>query len=392
VPEPGPEEGSGPFDRLPFFSELSRIPAVDEPVNWPLARRVAVWVAGEGEQHPEGRTKEQAHLVELVRVAELQVATATGLPTTVTGSALVPLTVTPAQWASRGLDAHLPLLTALATALTKSMAQPGESPDTAGESEAAGQPAPSTLKGFVFGWMLGQLARRSLGQYDLPLPWPPFDKILFLPANLDDFAAEWSLPGDDLRLWVCLREVTHHAVLGLTHVRERFQHLLNGYVAAFDVDSSAFADQLGALDMADPSSFRSVMGDPESVVASMENPRQRELLGQLEALVSVLEGYVDHVLEQVGAHLVGDFDLITESMRRRRVEASWGDRFVAKLLGVELRQRLYDRGHAFVRGVLERAGEEGLASLWRSPWELPTPAEIEAPGLWLARLELGPET
>ena len=169
--DPGPEEGSGPFDRLPFFSELSRIPAVDEPVNWPLARRVAVWVAGEGEQHPEGRAKDQAHLVELARVAELQVATATGLPTTVTGSALVPLTVTPAQWASRGLDAHLPLLTALATALTKSIDDPVGPDDVSSGTEAdIGRPAPSTMKGLVFGWMLGQLARRPLGQYDLPLP------------------------------------------------------------------------------------------------------------------------------------------------------------------------------------------------------------------------------
>jgi len=343
VSEPVPEEGSGHFNRLPFFSELSRIPTVDEPVNWPLARRVAVWVAGEGEQHREGRAKDQAHLVELARVAELQVAAATGLPTTVTGSTLMPLTVTPAQWASRGLDAHLPLLTALATALTKSMDEAEESPDAPEETRVpAGQPAPSTLKGLVFGWMLGQMGRRSLGQYDLPLPWPPFDKILFVPANLDEFAAEWSLPGDDVRLWVCLREVTHHAVLGRSHVRERFEQLLHGYVAGFDVDSSAFADQLGALDVADPSSFRAVMGDPESVVAAVENPRQQELLRQLEALVSAVEGYVDHVVEQLGGRLVGDYELITESMRRRRVEASWGDRFVAKLLGVELRQRLYE--------------------------------------------------
>jgi uncharacterized protein (DUF2342 family) len=42
----------------------------------------------------------------------------------------------------------------------------------------------------------------------------------------------------------------------------------------------------------------------------------------------------------------------------------------------------------FVRGVVERAGEEGLVRLWHSGKELPTPAELNAPGLWLARIDL----
>ncbi|MGH9176998.1 MAG: zinc-dependent metalloprotease, partial [Acidimicrobiales bacterium] len=67
---------------------------------------------------------------------------------------------------------------------------------------------------------------------------------------------------------------------------------------------------------------------------------------------------------------------------------SWGDRYVARLLGVGLRQAAYERGRQFVDGVVERAGEEGLARLWASAEELPTPAEVDAPGLWLARIDL----
>jgi uncharacterized protein (DUF2342 family) len=74
--------------------------------------------------------------------------------------------------------------------------------------------------------------------------------------------------------------------------------------------------------------------------------------------------------------------------RRRRSEEGDGTKFVARLLGVSLDAAAYERGTAFVAGVLERAGEEGLARLWHSAKELPTPAEISAPGLWLARIDL----
>ena len=65
-----------------------------------------------------------------------------------------------------------------------------------------------------------------------------------------------------------------------------------------------------------------------------------------------------------------------------------GDRFVEKLFGLELSQKQYDRGEAFVRGVVERAGRDGLARLWTSTRELPTPNEVDAPGLWWERINL----
>ena len=80
--------------------------------------------------------------------------------------------------------------------------------------------------------------------------------------------------------------------------------------------------------------------------------------------------------------------MITEAVRRRRVEADESDRFVARLLGLEIGQPTYDAGAAFVDGVVERAGFEALDPLWRGESFLPTPAEIAAPGLWLARIEL----
>jgi uncharacterized protein (DUF2342 family) len=97
---------------------------------------------------------------------------------------------------------------------------------------------------------------------------------------------------------------------------------------------------------------------------------------------------VDHVVDVVGAELITDYPMLTEALRRRRVEAAAADRFVERLFGLELTQATYERGSTFVAGVLERAGEDGLRRLWDSDELLPTPAEVDAPGLWLARIDL----
>ena len=72
----------------------------------------------------------------------------------------------------------------------------------------------------------------------------------------------------------------------------------------------------------------------------------------------------------------------------KRAAGGVDDRFAERLLGLELTPAQVERGQAFVAGVLERGGEEALARLWSSARELPTPAEVDAPGLWLARIDL----
>jgi len=79
---------------------------------------------------------------------------------------------------------------------------------------------------------------------------------------------------------------------------------------------------------------------------------------------------------------------VAEAVRRRRIESSPDDVFVSKLLGLSLTRQQVDRGRAFVTGVVERAGDEGLRQLFDSADSIPTPNEVDAPGLWLARLEL----
>jgi len=389
VTSSGPE-GGNPFEGLPMFGDLARMFSRQGPVNWDVARQTSAWLATDGQAEPNVDPLERIRLEELVRVADLQVSSATGLNTSIAGGVLSILPVTRGDWALHSLEAYRPFLERLATSLSTA----GDDDDDAGADPTTqllgdlGKMLGPVLLGMQSGFMLGHLSRRALGQYDLPLPRLPADQLLVVPANLDAFAEQWSLAADDLRMWVCLREVTHHAVLGRPHVRARLEKLINEYVSRFEVDPEALEASLGNLDPTDARGLQAVLGNPETLLGAMRSPGQQETLTRIETLTAAIEGYVDHVMDTTGRKLIGSYGQLTEALRRRRVEATDGERFAARLLGLELGRGQFERGANFIRGVVERAGEEGLSRLWVSERELPTPAELDAPGLWLARIDL----
>jgi putative hydrolase len=381
--------GSGnPFEGL--FGELAKLLSNQGPVNLEVARQLSQWLATEGTSEPNPDPVERIRYEELVRVADLHVSEATGLATSVTGRLLTVNLVTRGEWARRTLESYGPLFEALAVGLAQKE-EADEAPGPEAASELLGgvtEVMAPLLLGMQAGSMVGHLARRALGQYELPVPRPPTDELLIVPANLNQFATDWSLPADDARLWLCLSEVTAHAVLGRPHVRVRLDGLLRDYVSGFKPDPSALEDRLTSIDPSDPTSFQAVLGDPGDLLGSMETPEQKQILARIEALIAAVEGYTDHVMDGVGQRLVPGYGALVEALRRRRGERGEGERFVARLFGLDVSPAQYARGRAFVRGVAERAGDVGLSRLWRSERELPTPAEVDAPGLWLERIDL----
>lgn len=395
---PGPFGGGNPFEGMPIFGDLAKLFSNQGPVNWDVARQIGGYMAAEGQSEGNVDPIERIKLEELARVAELQIAEFTGLATSVTGRAVSVKATNRSVWADATLDAYKPFFEKLATSLgSGSLATPGLDPDdAAGLGDAMseemlgnllGVMAPMIL-GMQLGLMVGHLARRSLGQYDLPVPRPAGDELLVVAANLDEFAKDWSLPPDDLRLWVCLDSVAHHAVLGRPHVRARLEALLLEFAGGFTPDPNAMTEKMSAIDPTNQSSWEDVFGDPDALLGSMESEAQRRIKPALEALTSTIEGYVDYTMDEVGGRLIGSYGQLAEALRRRRVEANKGDRFVERLFGLELSQKQYDRGEAFVRGIVEREGASGLQRLWESERTLPTPNEVDAPGLWWERINL----
>jgi putative hydrolase len=383
----GPPGGGNPFEGFPLFGDLARMFASQGPVNWDVARQMALWIATEG--RPQGNVDpvERIRLEELMRVADLHVSQATGLPTSITGGLLSVLPVSRGDWALHSLESYRPVLEKLAAALNRQEEAPEPDASTQFLGDLGKLLGP-VLLGLQAGVMLGHLARLSFGQYDLPLPRRPADQLLMIPANIDAFADEWGLDRDDLRMLTCLTETAFHVVTGRPHVRARLVTLLDDYVTRFHVDPDAVEASFGEIDLSDPGAIQGILGNPETLLGAVQTPEQQAIRDRIEVLLTPVVGYVDHIVESVGHGLISSYDRIMEAMRRRQAEATDGERFAASLLGLELGRRQYERGSAFVRGVVERAGDEGLRRLWLTERELPTAAELDAPGLWLARIDL----
>ena len=411
------EPGSpNPFEGFPLFEDLAKLFAQGgRGVPWDAARSLALAVATDNQSESNVDPIERIKLEQLARVAELNVANVTGLSTTITGRELTVRAVTRGHWVQRTLEDYRPLLEKLAGSLgSPDVSGPagagaaggeldlgddsgldwGQDPDDQfaamlGPMIQAMQPM---MVAMTAGSMVGHLARRSFGQYDLPIPRTPSDELLILVPNLDAFGDEWSLPADDLRLWICLHEIAHHTVLGVRHVRRRLEDLLTRYTTSFRTDPQALEEHLGDIDLSGgPESLaglQQALGEPGALLGAIQSDEQRALLPQLEALVAVVVGVVDHVMDEVGTKLISSYGMLTEALRRRRVETAEADRFVERLLGLELTQSTYVRGSSFVAGVIERAGPDGLARLWEGERMLPSPPEVDAPGLWLARIDL----
>ncbi len=400
--------GGAGFDPANFdlsqidLAQVMRILQSTGPVNWEVARQTAEWVALEGQPEPSITSADHTQLEELAHAAQTLVVGETGLTATF---ATTLATVGPHGWVDLHLVALKPVLEALATTLGAAMQEGDDEPDDLAQmpglentpfAAMAGMPgmgnmmsmlAPALL-GVQAGSMIGYLAQHALGRYDLPLPTSDAPSLCFVVANIDTFESEWSLPRDDLRFYVALHETVHAATRSVPWLRERLVALATEYVSSYEIDPSAFEAEFGMIDPQDPEAMQRLTESPERVLGAMQSQRQAAPREELQRLTSVLEGYADHVMARVGHRLVPTFDQIHEAMQRHRVERGEAERFIEGLLGLKLERAHYERGQAFVDGVVERAGLDGLNRLWDSPAMLPTLNELDAPGLWLARIDL----
>jgi putative hydrolase len=334
---------------------------------------------------------------ELARVAELHVADATGISLATGGAGIAFDAVGPGQWSFRVLEAYRPTLQLMieaqqqgAAAVPPVMDPTSFDDPTEGLGGLLGQFALTlgpVLLGMQFGSAAGHLARRAFGQYALPLPWPESSTLLLVPGNVAQFAEDWSLPLQEVQLWVCLRELTMHAVVTRPGVRSSLLTLLGDASAHAAAAQKSIVERLGD-GLGDPAALEDAMRDPEALLADLVSPEQRNISSSLTALTTAIGAYVDHVTAGIAATLTSSPAALREAWYRYRVEDGKGEQAFAGLFGLDVGQVEVDRGAAFIDGVVARAGEDALARLWANELDLPTPAEVDAPGLWLARIGL----
>jgi len=238
------------------------------------------------------------------------------------------------------------------------------------------------------GVVLGFLAQRVLGQYELvlldttPEDRPP--RLLFVLPNLSAAGRAFGADEREFLHWVALHEVTHAVQFAgvpwlQTHMAAMVRELLSH--AEVRIDARRALRMPGSDDLKRlAAAVRS--GDIISLVAS---ERERATLERMQATMAVLEGHAEHVMDAVGAPLLPSLPKLRAALEARRRSQSAPARLLAKLLGLEMKLRQYEQGKRFCDAVVREAGVEALNRVWAGPEMLPSSTELDAPLEWLRR-------
>jgi coenzyme F420 biosynthesis associated uncharacterized protein len=233
------------------------------------------------------------------------------------------------------------------------------------------------------GALMGYVARKVLGQYDVFLPPDDEGLLYFVGPNVIETERRFSLPPKDFRLWIAIHEVTHRVQFGsASWLRGYLSGLVDDYLGSIQLDSSQLMNQLrrAAEEARSGVDWRGMGG-----VFLLLTPEQREMFRRMQALMSLLEGHASFVMNEVARDHVQDVDRMRRALSARR-RASNLERTLQKAIGFEQKIRQYDTGERFVRTVVERADMSTFNLVWRSADDLPTLDEIGEPERWLARV------
>ncbi|MFD5125542.1 zinc-dependent metalloprotease [Streptomyces sp. NPDC058385] len=257
------------------------------------------------------------------------------------------------------------------------------------------------VTGVELGMLLSFLSSRVLGQYetfapatrDLPAAPNGGGRLLLVAPNIVHVERELDVNPHDFRLWVCLHEETHRTQFtAVPWLRDHLEGEIQSFLAETDVDPMTFLERIReaaqSLAGARPEGEQGE-GDEggRSLVELVQSPAQREILARLTAVMSLLEGHADFVMDGVGPAVVPSVAEIREKFKERRQKgASRLDLALRKLLGLDAKLRQYRDGERFVRAVVNEVGMDGFNRVWTSPNTLPTKAEISKPADWVARV------
>ncbi|MFP5283100.1 MAG: zinc-dependent metalloprotease [Actinomycetes bacterium] len=344
-------------------------------VDWTVALSTAQKLVKPGpEISRAGAAQVVAALRDCAARAEAYVLSVTGLET---ASATAPvLVVDRPGWISANLDGFRQVLAPLAAKAAEKMAH---SPVTA----LVG----SRVTGVEVGALLSYLAPKVLGQFDPFFPGTPGEtggRLLLVAPNIVAVERELDVDPDDFRLWVCLHEETHRVQFtAVPWLRDHMNALIEEVVSSTELDSAVLAEMLCEAIKRIATAVRT--GEEISVVDLVQTPAQRETVSKITAVMSLLEGHADYVMDQVGPEVIPTVAQIRAKFTVRR-QGQGFDKIIRKLLGLDAKMRQYRDGAAFCRMVIDAVGMDGFNQVWTSPDTLPTKAEIADPSRWLARV------
>ena len=355
-------------------------------VDWPEVQRIAI---GRLASAPgsltaaELREVEPAYAAAMARIVPaLSGALGAPLPGVVERSGVVDR----AGWVRANTGSFASLIGKLEGELLDQVVPPGS-----GLTKAAMALANRWVTNRQLGLLLGFMGTRVLGQYDLALlsmEAAP-GRLLFVEENIRATARSLGVPPGPFRTWIALHETTHafefeaHPWLR-PYLAERLERQLRLF--------SGDARHLGREALRGLGRAIRGEGGGEHWMEQLMGPEQRTLFRETQAVMSLLEGFSDYVMDEVGRDLVPDVERISTRFHERRAKRTTFERAMLRLTGLDLKLEQYRLGERFVRAIAAQRGPAALAGLWEGPGSLPRDGEIEAPARWIARVLDGSAT
>jgi coenzyme F420 biosynthesis associated uncharacterized protein len=253
----------------------------------------------------------------------------------------------------------------------------------------------SRVTGIQAGLILAYLSGRVLGQYELFLPpeTSPVDgeqpgRLTLVAPNIVMIERELGVDPHDFRRWVCLHEETHRLQFtAVPWLRDHVQRQMTEFLLASELDPGAILQRLRSTADAMAGAVRG--GDGGSLIEAMATPAQREIMDRLTAVMTLVEGHGDYVMDAVGPQVVPSVAEIRERFNARRGSTGRIEQALRRILGIDLKMKQYAEGSRFVRAIVDEAGMATFNKVWTSPDTLPTREEFAHPHDWLDRVAPG---
>jgi len=342
-------------------------------VDWGLARQIAALAAGRGTEEPP-----PFDAVALSREMEPIVAGYTGLALAAPSPPAE--VVSRSDWAAVNLDALAAVLDPVAARLEERL-------EFAGPLAGALKVGATATLAAEAGLVIGYMSSRVLGQYELSLLGGDTDpRLLYVGPNLAGAVRDLDVDPQAFGRWISAHELTHvFQFQGVPWLRGHMSGLLRRYVETLEVRIEKGAAG-GLPSLPDPQKLVEAFREG-GLAALVQSPEQRTLMDEVQATMSVIEGYSEHVMDAIAAEFIPGHEELRAAMDRRRRSRSAPQRIIEKLLGFDVKLRQYQQGKRWADEVAALGGIEGLNRVWSSPAALPSPGELQHPSKWLKRTE-----
>jgi putative hydrolase len=373
--------GGNPQDLGAAFAQLGQLLSYEGgPVNWDLARDIARQAVAQGGD-PTPSPAQRSAIEDAVRLAEVWLDAVTALPAGTSGS----VAWSRAEWVEGTLAAWRSLVDPVAEKVVAATAGavPEEMAAMAGPMLGMMRQLGGAMFGAQVGQGLGALAGEVVGSTDVGLPLGPSGRAVLLPAGVARFGEGLSVPEDEVRVYLALRECAHQRLFShVPWLRSRLFGAVEDYARGITVDTGMLEEAMRSVDPSNPEALQ------EALTSGMFEPEdtaeQKAALTRLETLLALVEGWVDSVVTQASAALPSA-PALRETVRRARATGGPAEQTFATLVGLELRPRRLREAAMLWGELLATRGIDGRDAIWEHAELLPTADDLDDPAAFAAR-------